>query len=69
MRRPAWNDGPVATTNTPVHHYLNKGDVVTSCIIATDRRGPTAYRACDKYGQVWRIVHGGQVPETCLRHL
>ncbi|EFL37173.1 predicted protein [Streptomyces viridochromogenes DSM 40736] len=29
VRRPAWNDGPVATTASPVHHYLHCGDRVT----------------------------------------
>lgn len=54
---------------TPIHHYLCKGEVVRSCIVAvarTDNGGP-AYRACDGGGNLWRIVPGGQVPETCLR--
>ncbi|MGW0294741.1 hypothetical protein [Streptomyces tuirus] len=68
VRRPAWNDGPVATTASPVHHYLHRGDRVTSCTVAVARTqsGP-AYRKCGKSGSLWRIVPGGQVPQTCLK--
>jgi hypothetical protein len=68
VRRPAGNDGPVAKTTSPVHHYLHRGDRVTSCIVAIDRTesGP-AYRKCGKTGNVWRVVPGGQVPQTCLK--
>jgi Tfp pilus assembly protein PilV len=68
VRRPAWNDGPVATTTSPIHHYLYRGDRVTSCTVAVARTesGP-AYRKCGKAGSLWRIVPGGQVPQTCLK--
>jgi hypothetical protein len=68
VRRPAWNDGPVAKTTSPVHHYLHRGDRVTSCVVAVARTesGP-AYRKCGKTGSVWRVVSGGQVPQTCLK--
>ncbi|MFF9307079.1 hypothetical protein [Streptomyces sp. NPDC014777] len=69
VRRPGPYDGPVATMHTPIHHYLRKGEQVRSCIVAvarTDNGGP-AYRACGRGGNLWRIVPGGQVPETCLR--
>ncbi|MFF8940371.1 hypothetical protein ACF08O_37840 [Streptomyces paradoxus] len=67
VRRPAWNDGPVATTTSPVHHYLHRGDRVTSCTVAVARTesGP-AYRKCGKAKSLWRVVRGGQVPQTCL---
>ncbi|MFE2195602.1 hypothetical protein ACFXAQ_32935 [Streptomyces olivaceus] len=70
VRRPGPNDGPVATMRTPVHHYLKKGQVVRSCVVAVGRTtsGP-AYRACGGEGHLWRIVPGGQVPQTCLRKL
>jgi hypothetical protein len=70
VRRPARNDGPVATTTSPVHHYLHRGDRVASCIVAIARTesGP-AYRKCGKSGNVWRIVPGGQVPQTCLKRV
>lgn len=29
VRRPAWNEGPVATTRSPVLRYLRKGERVT----------------------------------------
>ncbi len=65
VRRPA---GPVATMNSPVHHYLHKGQVVGSCVAAVARTesGP-AYRACGGEGHLWRIVSGGQVPQSCLK--
>ncbi|MEU3855680.1 hypothetical protein [Streptomyces sp. NPDC029554] len=70
VRRPAWNDGPVATPTSPVHHYLHRGDRVTSCTVAIARTqsGP-AYRKCGKGGNLWRIVPGGQVPQTCLKRV
>ncbi|MFI0141887.1 hypothetical protein [Streptomyces luteogriseus] len=70
VRRPAWNDGPVATTTSPVHHYLHRGDRVTSCTVAVARTesGP-AYRKCGKTGSLWRVVPGGQVPQTCLKRV
>ncbi|MFD9984002.1 hypothetical protein ACFWZJ_26865 [Streptomyces massasporeus] len=62
------NEGPVAKTTSPVHHYLRRGDRVTSCVVAVARTesGP-AYRKCGKAGNVWRVVPGGQVPQTCLK--
>lgn len=56
--------------NSPVHHHLNRGEVVRSCVVAIGRtqNGP-AYRACGKDGNLWRIVPGGQVPQTCLRRV
>lgn len=70
VRRPAWNEGPVAKPNSPVDHYLNRGDRVKSCVVAIARteRGP-AYRKCGKDGSMWRVVQGGQVPETCLKRV
>jgi hypothetical protein len=68
VRRPAWNEPPVATVRTRVDHYLYRGDVVTSCAVALGRtHGGPAYRACGKDGHLWRIVRGGQVPQTCLK--
>ncbi|MGW6015823.1 hypothetical protein [Streptomyces sp. NPDC055210] len=68
VRRPGPYDGRVATMNSPVHHHLHRGQVVRSCIVAIGRTqsGP-AYRACGKDGSTWRIVQGGQVPQTCLK--
>ncbi|MEU5483480.1 hypothetical protein [Streptomyces mirabilis] len=70
VRRPGPQDGPVATMNSPVDHHLRKGQVVTSCVVAVARTesGP-AYRACGAEGNLWRIVPGGQVPQSCLRRL
>lgn len=68
VRRPGRLDGPVATMNSPIHHYLRKGEVVRSCLVAVARTdsGP-AYRACGGEGHLWRIVPGGQVPQSCLK--
>ena len=69
MRRPSPYDAPAATMRTPIQHYLRKGEQVRSRIAAvarTDNGGPT-YRARGRAGNLWRIVPGGQVPETCLR--
>lgn len=54
--------------DSPIHHYLRKGEVVRSCLVAVARTdsGP-AYRACGGEGHLWRIVPGGQVPQTCLK--
>ncbi|ELP69513.1 hypothetical protein STRTUCAR8_00025 [Streptomyces turgidiscabies Car8] len=70
VRRPSWNEGPVATPSSPVHHYLRKGDRVVSCIVAIARTqsGP-AYRKCGRDGSAWRVVQGGQVPATCLKRV
>ncbi|MCX4231805.1 hypothetical protein [Streptomyces ortus] len=68
VRRPAPTEGPVATMHTRVDHYLHRGDRVRSCVVAIGRTasGP-AYRACGRDGHVWRVVRGGQVPQTCLK--
>lgn len=68
VRRPGPHEGPVATLRSPVHHYLRKGQTVRSCVVAVARtqNGP-AYRACGRAGRLWRIVPGGQVPQTCLK--
>ncbi|MFG3172281.1 hypothetical protein [Streptomyces sp. NPDC048200] len=68
VRRPAWNDGPVARPDSPVDHYVHRGDVLASCTVALARTpsGP-AYRKCGRTGSTWRVVRGGQIPATCLR--
>lgn len=68
VRRPGPADGPVATMKSPIHHHLKKGQIVRSCVVAVARTqsGP-AYRACGGEGHIWRIVSGGQVPQTCLK--
>jgi hypothetical protein len=70
VRRPAWNDGPVAKPNSPVDHYVRRGDVLISCVdaIASTQSGP-AYRKCGRPGSVWRVVHGGQIPATCVKRV
>ncbi|MFC8880183.1 hypothetical protein [Streptomyces ardesiacus] len=70
VRRPGPHDGPVATMQSPIHHHLRKGQVVTSCYVAVARTesGP-AYEACGSEGHLWRIVPGGQVPQTCLKRV
>ncbi|MFD8737467.1 hypothetical protein ACFV06_21450 [Streptomyces sp. NPDC059618] len=70
VRRPAWNDGPVARPSSPVDHYVHRGDVLTSCIdaIARTEHGP-AYHKCGRTGSVWRVVQGGQIPATCVRRI
>ncbi|MFC8350941.1 hypothetical protein [Streptomyces sp. NPDC057280] len=66
VRRPA--SGSVASPNSPVDHYLHKGDRVTSCVaaIARTESGP-AYHKCGRDGHLWQVVRGGQVPQTCLK--
>ena len=66
VRRPV--EGPVAQPNSPVDHHLRRGDVVTSCVVAIARTesGP-AYHKCGKDGHEWRVVKGGQIPQTCLK--
>ncbi|MFD0069309.1 hypothetical protein ACFV99_16825 [Streptomyces sp. NPDC059944] len=68
VRHPAWNDGPVARPDSPVDHYVHRGDVLASCTAAIARTpsGP-AYRKCGRTGSTWRVVQGGQIPATCLR--
>lgn len=70
VRRPAWNDGPVARPDSPVDHYVHRGDVLVSCFdaLARTERGP-AYRKCGRTGSVWRVVRGGQIPATCVRRI
>ncbi|MER5384252.1 hypothetical protein ABT040_28925 [Streptomyces sp. NPDC002688] len=70
VRRPAWKDGSVARPDSPVDHYVHRGDVLVSCIdaIARTERGP-AYRKCGRTGSVWRVVRGGQIPATCVRRI
>jgi hypothetical protein len=70
VRRPAWNDGPVARPNSPVDHYVHRGDVLVSCVEAIGRAesGP-AYRKCGRTGSVWRVVRGGQIPATCVKRV
>ncbi|MEU5314376.1 hypothetical protein [Streptomyces sp. NPDC021562] len=65
VRRPAWNDGLVATTRSPVVRYLRKGERVTSCVVAVGRGGWSHYRECGG-GSLWRVIPGGQVPARCL---
>ncbi|MFD0305250.1 hypothetical protein [Streptomyces sp. NPDC127119] len=67
VRRPGPYDGRIAT-NSPTHQPLSRGQAVRSCAaaIAQTQSGP-AYQACGKDGNLWRIVPGGQVPQTCLR--
>ena len=74
VRKPAWNDGPVAKPNSPVVRTLHRGDTVTSCAVAIARSdGGAAYHKCGKDGHIWQIVKddkngkGGQVPATCLK--
>ncbi len=40
--------------DSPIHHYLRKGQVVRSCVVAVARTesGP-AYRACGGEGHFW----------------
>jgi hypothetical protein len=65
VHRPAWNEGPVATTRSPVVRYLRKGERVTSCVVAVGR-GASRYLECGG-GSLWRVVPGGQVPARCLK--
>jgi hypothetical protein len=64
VHRPAWNEGPVATSRSPVVRYLRKGERVTSCVVAVGREA-SRYRECGG-GSLWRVVPGGQVPARCL---
>ncbi|MFD5634822.1 hypothetical protein ACFWJM_11875 [Streptomyces sp. NPDC127077] len=66
VRRPAWNEGPVATTRSPIVRYLHRGERVRSCIVAVGRSSWSQYRECGG-GSLWRVVPGGQVPSGCLR--
>ncbi|MEU2624613.1 hypothetical protein ABZ642_41990 [Streptomyces sp. NPDC007157] len=65
VRKPAWNEGSVATTRSPVVRYLRRGERVPSCVVAVGRDGWSQYRECGG-GSLWRIVPGGQVPARCL---
>lgn len=64
VHRPAWNEGQVATTRSPVERYLRRGERVTSCVVAVGREA-SRYRECGG-GRLWRVVPGGQVPARCL---
>ncbi|MFD7879804.1 hypothetical protein ACFV5G_37955 [Streptomyces sp. NPDC059766] len=66
VRKPAGNEGPVATTVSPLVRYLRRGEKVRSCVVAIGRGGRSAYRECGG-GSQWRIVLGGQVPARCLK--
>ncbi|MFF2367811.1 hypothetical protein ACFVU0_34565 [Streptomyces sp. NPDC058122] len=66
VRMPAWNEGPVATTRSPIVRYLHRGEQVRSCIVAVGRNSWSQYRECGG-GNLWRVVPGGQVPSGCLR--
>ncbi|MGX1541318.1 hypothetical protein [Streptomyces adustus] len=66
VRKPAGNEGPVATTASPLVRYLRRGEKVRSCVVAIGRGGRSAYRECGG-GSQWRIVLGGQVPARCLK--
>jgi hypothetical protein len=61
-RRPGRED------HQPGAPLLPRGDRVASCVVAVARTesGP-AYRKCGNTGSVWRVVPGGQVPQTCLK--
>ncbi|OIJ68342.1 hypothetical protein WN71_007935 [Streptomyces mangrovisoli] len=65
VRMPAWNEGPVATTRSPIVRYLRRGERVRSCVVAVGRDA-SQYRECGG-GSLWRVVPGGQVPSGCLR--
>ncbi|MFD5538480.1 hypothetical protein ACFWIJ_11705 [Streptomyces sp. NPDC127079] len=65
VRRPAWNEGPVATTRSPVMRYLRRGERVTTCTVAVGRGGWPDYRECG-CGSLWREAPRGQVPARCL---
>ncbi|MCT9004605.1 hypothetical protein [Streptomyces rhizosphaerihabitans] len=41
---PAWNEGWVATTRSPIVRYLHRGERVTSCIVAVGRGSCSEYR-------------------------
>ncbi|MFE9813124.1 hypothetical protein [Streptomyces sp. NPDC005548] len=60
----------MARSDSPVDHYVRRGDVLLSCVqaMAHTEQGP-AYRKCGRAGSVWRVVRGGQVPATCLRRI
>ncbi|WP_328663588.1 hypothetical protein [Streptomyces sp. NBC_00328] len=65
MRKQAWNEGPVATTRSPIVRYLRRGERVRSCIV-TVGRDSSQYHECGG-GSLRRVVPGGQVPSGCLR--
>ncbi|MBD0844263.1 hypothetical protein ICC28_37075 [Streptomyces sp. TRM68416] len=69
VRKPAANQ-LVARPDSRVVRYLYRGDVVTSCYAAVARTesGP-AYTKCGRGGNLWQIVRGGQVPQTCLKRV
>ncbi|MER7982749.1 hypothetical protein [Streptomyces sp. NPDC095817] len=60
----------MARSDSPVDHYVHRGDVLASCTAAIARTlGGPAYRKCGRTGSVWRVVRGGQIPATCLRRI
>ncbi|MFJ3673627.1 hypothetical protein ACIPSE_45020 [Streptomyces sp. NPDC090106] len=68
VRRPAWNEGPIATTRSPVVGHLRKGKIVRSCVVGVGRDSWSEYSECGG-GRLWRIVPGGQVPASCLKRV
>ncbi|WP_316784585.1 hypothetical protein [Streptomyces sasae] len=66
MRKPAWNEGPVAATTSPVVRYLRRGERVTSCVVAVGRDAWSHYSDCG--GGLWRVVPGGQAPARCPKY-
>ncbi|MET9411082.1 hypothetical protein ABZX90_35795 [Streptomyces sp. NPDC002935] len=65
VRRPAWNERPVATTHSPIVRYPRRGERVRSCIVAIGRNS-SQYHECGG-GSLWQVLPGGQVPSGCLR--
>ncbi|QWB23784.1 MULTISPECIES: hypothetical protein [Streptomyces] len=65
VRRPG-KDEFSARPNSPVHHYVYRGDRLRSCVM-TFNRGEPRYRACGRWGTDWYIVRGGQIPATCVK--
>ncbi|MFE0107078.1 hypothetical protein [Streptomyces sp. NPDC059009] len=64
VRRPPNDEN--ATPNSPVDHYVHKGDRLRSCVM-TFNRGGNSYFKCGRSGSDWYLVRGGQIPETCVR--
>ncbi|WP_316783023.1 hypothetical protein [Streptomyces sasae] len=65
VRKPAWNEGPVATTRSPIVRYLRRGERVTSCVVAVGGDAWSHYSDCGG-GSLWRVVPGRQSPARCL---
>ncbi|MGY5049899.1 hypothetical protein ACWDE0_30490 [Streptomyces sp. 900105755] len=64
VRKPAWNQPPVATTRSPIVRYLRKGEEVRSCVVGVGR-DVSQYWECAG-GMLWRIVPGRQMPAGWL---